>query len=51
MKRLSILFVFAFAVVCVNAQLLYDILDGKYRSQLPEMPSIVTGKQIGRAHV
>lgn len=38
MKRLSILFVFAFAVVCVNAQLLYDILDGKYRSQLPEMP-------------
>ena len=38
MKRLSILFVLTFAIVYVNAQLLYDILDGKYRSQLPETP-------------
>ena len=38
MKRLSILFVLTFAVVYVNAQSLYDILDGKYRSQLPETP-------------
>lgn len=38
MKRITILFVLAFAFISTNAQLLYDILDGKYRSQLPETP-------------
>ena len=35
MKRFNILFVFVFFFVCGNAQLLFDILDGKYRSNLP----------------